>query len=113
MAWLAVWLGYVSSLETLWDGLWGLVMLPVMMLMLIVWGGMWMVVTVPLVIYLAYRALDFIRGEGEWRELVILLLLSFFVCLPVSAGLGVHGAMVIGGLVYWVYEGALRSGRVG
>ena len=95
MAWLAVWLGMVGAGGMDAVGLGSLLMLPFAMLGHAVVGGGWIIVTLPLVAFLGWRLIDFIRGEGWWSELGILMMLSLGVCLPASRGPSVFGFLII------------------
>ena len=96
LAWLAVWLGL--TIATMDPGsLVGFLLLPATVLFSVLWGGLWALLTFPILCYLAYRALCFVRGDGELRELGMLVLLSAAVCLPAAKVSPLH--FVFGGLV--------------
>jgi len=84
LAWLAVWLGMVGAAGLDAIGVVSLLILPLAILGFAVASGGAILVTLPLAGFLAYLALEFIRDEGSWWQLGLLMLLSLVVCLPAS-----------------------------
>lgn len=96
LAWCAVWAGLVVALPGLAASFSGFLLMPAVFIVASAAGGAWWLVKIPLALILIVLAICWIRGDGEWREFLLLPLLTIALGLPSLEGPAIFTALGLG-----------------